>query len=186
MDPAKWILWDIPTNAEWGIEFLQRKASIQQDEIDRSEGIKDAADSTDSESSSSDYDTPPSSLGQGKVDEALFARDRPIFKFRAFQPNHRGRILIGRSGIRFSSSSRNWSIAFNRLVEMCKVNPDSTIKAATLGIAGSGLQLVALDDQGAQMNEIITVHRNKRDEMFNLILGWSKLSWRAVRMDKHK
>lgn len=184
MDPGKWILWDIPTDAEWGIEFLQRKALAQQEELDRNEGIEITVDPTDSENSSSDFDTPPSSLEQGTLNKVAYAHDRPIFKFRAFQQNHRGRILISRTGIEFSSRTRSWSIAYSRLVEMCKVKPEPTIKAVTFGVAGGGLQFFAVDDQGTQMDETITVHRDKRDEIFNLILGWSKLRWRAVRMDK--
>jgi hypothetical protein len=182
IDPAKWILWDIPTNAEWSIEFLQRKASMKQKETDREEPVSMGCDSTDGESPSSDFYT-PSALPRR---DALEKQDLPTetFKFRAFQLKRTGHILIGRRGISFSSRRRKWSIAYGSLIEMCKVKPDAKIKTITFGIVSSGLQFFAKDSQGRITNETISVHRDKRDEIFNLVLGWSGLKWRAVRIER--
>lgn len=186
VDPAKWIFWDIPTEAEWSIEFLQRKALRHQKEIDRREHIKNHVGFKDSESSSSDYETPPNSPRQGVPDAEVAVHGTETFRFRAFQSRSRGHLLISRSGIRFSSHNRAWSIPYNHIIEMCKVKPDSTVKTATFGIAGSGLQFFAVNAQGAQMNESITIHHDKRDEIFNLVLGWSGLRWRTVCIERQR
>ncbi len=186
MDPAKWILWDIPTNAEWSIEFLQRKALTQQKEIDRRERVNKYISVPDGESSSSDYETPTSSSQQGATEPDDGPHDTETFKFRAYQRKSPGHILISRSGIKFSSRTRTWSIPYSRLIEMSKLKPDPTIKIATFGMAGGGLQISATDAGGGRMSEPITVHRDTRDEIFNLILGWSGLRWRAVCIERPK
>ena len=69
---------------------------------------------------------------------------------------------------------------------MCKVDSDPKIKALTFGIASSGLRFIANDIQGVQTDETITVREDKRNEIFNIVLGWSGLKWRAVCMQRHK
>jgi hypothetical protein len=183
-DPAKWILWDIPTNAEWSIEFLQRKASVQQKQTDRRERVSHSVNFTDSEISSSDYETAPSTPQRGTSDAEEARHHAEVFKFRAWQAKSRGHIMISRSGIRFSSRSRSWSITYSQLIEMCKVKPASTVKTLTFGVGGSRLQFFATDAQGAGLNETITVHEDQRDEIFNLVLGWSGLRWRAICIER--
>ena len=193
MDPAKWMFWDIPTDAEWSIEFLQRKASIQQRRIDRRQRNNDHGSLTDSDSetSNSEYEEALNSPRHSTPDLEAPPRNTETFKFRAYHSKTRGHLLLTRSGIRFSSRSPtlSWSIPYPHIIEMRKVKPDATIKAATLGTARSGLQfLTTTTTEGFQTNEIITitVHRDRRDEIFNLILGWSGLTWRAVCMERRR
>jgi hypothetical protein len=92
--------------------------------------------------------------------------------------------MISRSGNRLSSRSRSWSIPYSQLIEMCKVKPASTVKTLTFGVGGSSSQFFATDAQGAGLNETITVQEDQRGEIFNLVLGWSGLRWRAIRIER--
>jgi hypothetical protein len=185
MDPAKWILWDIPTDAEWSIEYLQRKVSEQQEQIDRKQHANQTIAFAD-ESSNSDYETPMSSPQQDVSTAKDALHNREIFRFRAFQGNSRGHLLVGSNGIRFKSRARHWSMPYSQLIEMCKVEPDFRIKTFTVGIASSGLRLIAGDGQEARIDETVTVPEDTRNEIFNVILGWSGLKWRAVCMERYK
>jgi hypothetical protein len=186
VDPLKWIFWDIPTNAEWSIGFLQRKASKQQEEIDQRERMNDLVASTDDEISGSDYETPRPSPQLDTTDAEGDQIDTGIFKFRAFQSTSRGHFHIGRDGVGFSSRTQSWAIPYGRLIEMCKVKPDPAIKTVTFGFASSRLRFVGKDAEGENIDETIAVNRDKRDEIFNLVLGWSGLRWRALCMERHK
>jgi hypothetical protein len=186
VDPARWMFWDIPTDAEWGIEFLQRKALKQQKEVDRSEHIEGDDAFTEIESPSSDYDTPQTLPRQGAPYAGAESHGTEVFRFCAFQWRNRGHLQISRSGVHFISRHRTWSIPYSQLIEMCKVEPDSAIKTATFGVARKGLQFVAVNAQGSQISESITCHSDKRDEIFNLVLGWSGLTWRALCIEKQR
>ncbi|ERF70939.1 hypothetical protein EPUS_06724 [Endocarpon pusillum Z07020] len=193
VDPAKWMFWDIPTDAEWSIELLQRKTSFQQRRIDRRQQNNDhgnPADS-DSETSNSEYEEDPTLPRHSTPGLEAPPYNTETFKFRAYQRNTRGHLLLTRSGIRFSSRCRShsWSIPYRHLTEMRKAKPDATIKATTLGTARAGLQfLTTTTGEGSQTNEpiTITVPRDRRDEIFNLVLGWSGLTWRSVCMERRR
>jgi hypothetical protein len=186
VNPMKWMFWDIPTDAEWSIEFLQRKALKQQKQFDRSEHIENGDAFSDSESSYSGDDTPRAPSRQG----SQYARAAPygteIFRFRAYQSRNQGHLHISRSGIKFTSRHRTWSIPYNQLIEMCKLRPDTASKAAATNVADAGLQFLAIDIHGARLNESITCNGDKRDEIFKLVLGWSGLTWRALCADRQK
>jgi hypothetical protein len=185
MDPGKWILWDIPTNAEWSIEFLQDKAKKQHKEMNRRAHVSDLVLPPDDATSSSDEDSHPSLPQHAPMAQDQSRCETPVFKFRAFQSRHRGHIHVDDTGIRFSSrGAQHWSIPYERLMEMSKAKPDNAIKTATLGIAGSGLQFVGKDALGKLIHQTVTVKNDQRDEIFNIILGWSGLTWRAVRMNR--
>ena len=187
VDPFKWTLWDIPTDAEWSTEFLQRKASEQQKEMTEGKEHADITeDPSDDESPSPDYETPTTLLKRGVSPMYQNFHNGAIFRFRAFQANSRGHILIGRSGVRFESRARHWSIPYGQLIEMCKVKPDPRIKVLTLGIGSSGLRFMAVDGQGAHIEETITVHEDKQGEIFNVVLGWNGLKWRAVCIERQR
>ena len=186
VDPAKWILWDIPTDAEWSIEFLQRKALEQQKKIDLKQPDHTDTASSDDESSRSEYETPMSSPQRIVSSTEAFPRDKEMFKFRAYQDKSRGCLIVGRNGVSFKSRTSHWSIPYSGLIEMCKVDPEPRIKTLTFGIASSGLRFIANEIQGVQAGETITVREDKRNEIFNIVLGWSGLKWRAVCMQRHK
>jgi hypothetical protein len=200
VDPFRWVLWDIPTNAQWSIEFLQGKASSRQTELNERKYDSDHhSESTESESSCSDYNTPPSSPRR-VTGESNVERHTEITRVRAFQLSHskplRGTLHLTSSGIRFSSRSRTWSTPYSQLVEMCKVKvrPDGFSRRAimALNIAtagdGAGLRLVAAGDgesNNVTTEQTLVMSEDTRDQIFNLVLGWSGLGWRAVRVQSH-
>lgn len=187
VSPIRWAVWDIPTDADWSIEFLQRKVLTQKKELDQSQGKYHHIDTEDGDSSGSEYDTPRSSPTRSPPSTEAPYPEEEIFRFRAYQAGKRGHLVISRSCIRFSSrAGRTWSIPYSRFTEMCKVTSDSKVRRATFGIVGGGLQFSAIDAQGVQMDETITVHQDKRDEIFNLVLGWSGLKWRALCMERRR
>jgi hypothetical protein len=102
MDPAKWILWDIPTNAEWSIELLQMKASVKQKQTNQEGCATHEGNLAEIESSSSDYKAAPISPQCSTLDAEEALHHTEMFKFRAWQATIQGHIMISRSGIRFS------------------------------------------------------------------------------------
>jgi hypothetical protein len=184
VNPMKWMFWDIPTDAEWSIEYLQGKALKQQKVLDRSKNNQNGATFTDFESLSSGDDAPQTPLRQGAPYAGAAHSGAEMFTFPAYQSRNRGHLQISRSGIKFTSGHRTWSIPYNQLVEMCKLRPDTESKTATIGPVHAGLQFLTIDVHGAQINETITCHRDQRDEIFNLMLGWSGSTWRALYVDR--
>lgn len=67
---------------------------------------------------------------------------------------------------------------------MCKVTPEPKIQVVTFGVVDRGLRFLAVDAEGVQADKTITLRRDERDELFNLVLGWSGVRWRAVRVKR--
>ena len=199
LDPLKWVLWDIPTNAEWSLEHLRQKAHLQQQEIDGGarglQGTRDQAERqsglerfprsrnvedgiAEANSASEVFVTPPSS--------PTLAPTKGLFGFPAVSHAHAGRFLVDRDGVRFHrhSTGTDWKVFYSRLVEMRKARTPKKPRVASLSPGTGRIELYFRTEQGSERVEEVDIKDGKRDEVFNVIVGWSGLRWRALQLSR--
>lgn len=210
LDPFSWIIWDIPTNAEQSLKYLQLKAEDHQKLIDMREAETSGATKVNSFSSrhksitkmlrnagqaslsgtrqesltempvDDKYSTPPSSQDSSPSRKSSSTR----YKFKAKEKSTSGKVVVDRQGISFFSHSTvpAWRIPYGSLVEMNK-GLKSRQNAKLLQPALERLELCYRDDQGLEAKKHIDTGRGERDEIFNLAIGLSGLRWRSMMLD---
>ncbi|MCJ1335925.1 hypothetical protein MMC09_001199 [Bachmanniomyces sp. S44760] len=198
VSPFKWILWDIPTHAEWSFYHLRQQAQIgreqmikhkiqskHQDELDlrspdSQRGQPDAPriiiDSEDRTDASEDDD-------YHSVDSATsILEESDILGFRAQWKGQIGKMIIYSSGIRFVQSlgkKERWNISFLELMEMRKMQ----------GPAVSRIFMVSTDQMEFKCTNGKVVHVEavkERDQAFNSIIGFSNLQWQSLQLGPGK
>ena len=174
VDPLKWIFWDIPTNAEWSIQQLQEKALLRQKAFD------DKLDQT----------TTSEVAGTGGI---AVAHPRQIrqdhgeqFSFRAHQGTDVGRLVIDRLGIYYERVSNPWNLPFNCFVEVRKIGATATAKVTSLGTARQGIEFIYMGRDGLEHSKSLSFSKEKRDQVFSIVLGWSGQQWRVLQMPRGK
>ena len=197
VSPFKWVLWDIPTNAEWSFQYLRRHAQETREEliwqkigevhsrelanptVDRyTEQTKsipkiqvngDMSDNSREDSWDDDADW-QSAASSTSVLEAGDLRS-----FRAYSGSNVGRLVIYSKGVRFIRSidhSEVWRVPFLEVAEMSKVQ------------GGRLSKLVSSSDQ-LKIKRVDGMHYNlkntkDRDEAFNAIIAFSGLQWQSL------
>ncbi|KAL9111637.1 MAG: hypothetical protein Q9227_003910 [Pyrenula ochraceoflavens] len=212
LDPFMWILWDIPTNAEWAVRYLQAKAvkhesdyeNIQSTGADRlrnskrlslpsalrrqSKSVKKVPaksfGSQDLSVDSSDGEllTPPSSPRMSPQ----LVKSEVCFTFHVACDGVSGKVAIDQEAIRFFCRRRDtaWTVAYSDLVEMRKVSGNKHSKLAVLRSSPEGIEFSHLQADSKEETVHLDAQEQERDEIFNLIIGWSHLRWRPLRLDR--
>lgn len=168
----RWVFWDIPTHAELAIQRLQEKAMMKdadlaEFELRRSEG----------EQRSSEVDS----------DTENNESQSELHAFKVFEKTEgRGRLLINRTNLTFSTKTNRRSWDFSRLNEIRKLDDDdseSTLKNLRHIHSRSAevVQFLFLDEPGLTL----LLHPADRDRVFNLVLAWSGLRWQCLQMERH-
>ena len=195
--PFKWVLWDIPTHAEWSFQYLRRQAQAAREKMigqkvekkyasELAIRVHNAArtpawmpdimvDGVDSAASSSDEVEDWHSVQS--VSSILSEAD--VIAFRAQWQGHRGRLIIYSSGVRFVQSfpkKELWDLPFIKITEMRKScgSRAPKIKIPKL-LTADQLTLEAMD---GSVFFLELVH--DRDEAFNCIIGFSNLQWQSL------
>ena len=212
LDPFMWILWDIPTNAEWAVRYLQSKSAKhesdheQQNSIDttqrkgskrhalvasfkrRSKAIEDGLSRSRGnreaslDSSDDEFVTPPSSptLSPDPV------KPEVCFTFHVASDGVPGKMAVDREAIRCFRQSRSplWNVAYSQLFEMRKVPALRTSKMTILRSTLEGIEFSYMHADGTEATLRVDAQEQERDEIFNLVIGWSGLRWRPLRLDR--
>lgn len=200
MSPLRWVLWEIPTNAEWSLEQLRQKARLQLQDIDvgrrkRSEPThklwrlmawgrfpkpsrKRDIETESASGSDEEFVTPPSS--------PKLPPTTGLFGYLAISHGRVGRFIIDRDGVRFHHHGfgTEWKIFFIDLVELRKTRPSQTAKMASLGSEVGRIELFFTNKQGNELMEKVDIKEGRRDEVFNVIIGWSDLRWRSLQLSR--
>ena len=198
VSPFKWVLWDIPTDAEWSFQYLRQRAQVSREqlikgkveEIHRSEEanprrggdggqastmptISLAVNDGDNEAHDSNVEDDESWHSADSSSSVLEAAD--IMSFRARSEGHTGRLVVYTNGIRFVRSVKKqeiWRRSFLELAEMRKLEGS---KASRITLkTWEQLELTFMD--GSSM---ILGSMKDRDEAFNTIIGFSALQWQV-------
>jgi len=196
VSPFKWVLWDIPTHAEWSFQYLRRQAQLTREHLIE-QRIEDghfrevANPATDKytgrlitipkiqiEGNLREYDDGSSDDGwhsASSTTSALEATD--LRSFRAFCEGSVGRLVIYSKGIRFVrslSKKEPWRYDFLELAEMRKIKGSTLSKIVA---SPDQLEIKCIDKR------IINLEGMKeRDEAFNTIIGFSGLQWQSLQI----
>jgi hypothetical protein len=174
----RWFVWDIPTDAEWSIRKLQEKALVWQADVlsVREERTNERLHSD----SPSDYSTPESSPTRLR---ARIARES--WKFHVYQGAKSGSLIIARKGMTFKLGPSPWRIPFVRLIEMRKKPAAKKMKARALKPNLEAIEFCYLDEEGSEHCEVLSMAEGIRHEIFSLVMGLSRLRWRALQIERH-
>ncbi|KAF6226057.1 hypothetical protein HO173_012547 [Letharia columbiana] len=199
VSPFKWVLWDIPTNAEWSFIYLRRKAQITRERIIEKkveEGhFRELASAAVNEYTGRMTNVPKIKVGgSGSEDEnsdddddegwysacsttsVLDASD--IRSFRCQSHKVIGRLIIHSKGIRFVRSlpkKELWRRDYLDLAEMRKVEGSAMSKLASL--SPDELEIKCID--GSKMH---FEGMKERDEAFNTVIAYSGMQWQSLQI----
>ena len=198
VSPFKWVLWDIPTDAELAFQYLRRRAQTSRELI-----IKKMTNEVHCPQNASPKDGVFAGqttamlrtiLGVDETDEAHTANadsgddeswhsadssssleGTDILSFRARWGIITGRLVLYANGVRFVRSLKRkelWKRSFLEMAEMRKLEI-STASRVTLKTP-SRLELTFTDG-----DSMILGAMNDRDAAFNSIIGFSALQWQV-------
>lgn len=183
MDPFKWIYWDIPTHAELSLQVLEKRAYLQQMEVDHTISKKAGAWGRIEERSSAA--NPLSTDGHVEsLDPAASDLVQEVFKFRVWDEGKPSNLLISRKSVSLRRMRTvAWVVHYQRLVELRKEEEKAatTSQAMTMGHARYSLCLECSSEDGGVTQRRFDVSHDQRDEIFNVIIGWSGLHWKSFR-----
>ena len=199
VSPFKWVLWDIPTNAEWSFTYLRRQAQITRERIIENrveEGHSreltcPAADEyagrattvprikvmdTDSDDENVDGDDDEGWYSACSSTSLLEASD--IRSFRCQSHEVIGRLIIYSKGIRFVRSlpkKELWRRSYLDLAEMRKAE-GSAISRLT-SISRDQLEIKCIDGSKLHFEGL-----RERDEAFNTVIAFSGMQWQSLQI----
>lgn len=196
VSPFKWVLWDIPTDAEWSFQYLRRQAQITREQLVQKKAeeghIREltnpnadgytgrfiqipklrVGDNDSEEDADSDDDGWYSASSSTSVLEATDIRS-----FRARSAGVSGRLIIFSKGIRFVRSTKTkemWIYDFLDLVEMRKIKGNRLSKVFT---SPDQLEIKLVDGAKLQLEGM-----KEREEAFNSIIAFSSLQWQSLQI----
>jgi hypothetical protein len=177
VSPFKGSLWNVPTHAEWCIQYLQERAAPAKQAIV-------AHDADDNHHIRTSEHTPPHILLNDGI-------ERDILSFRCTYLHVPGRFIISTHGIRFTSEIgrvlpyESFHKPFSELVEMSKRQSKSSI-LSPLAKVTTGMDKLELWFRGEGGNhgmgaEVVVLENMRgRDKAFNAILGFSGVRWQHL------
>ncbi|KAL8836911.1 MAG: hypothetical protein Q9176_006041 [Flavoplaca citrina] len=190
VSPFKWVLWQIPTDAERAFMHLRRNAQITRESlIERATNCQSELDnmrasalrhvpqvgpniSVDATESDEDEDEDWQS-----VESSTSILDGSDFvSYRAFSEGVIGRLVVYSGGIRFVSSLKSkeiWRRSFLELVEMRKKDGFAASKLPM--VSSQSLELKFIDN-----SKIVLDGMRERNSAFSSILGMSSLQWQNL------
>ena len=199
VSPFKWMLWDIPTNAEWSFAYLRRQAQITRERINEKKVEKGhfrelanpaadvyrgsirtvpkimvrADDSEDEENTNGDKDGWYSACSTTSSVEASDIRS-----FRCQAQKVGGRLVIYSNGIRFVrslSKKELWKRDYLDLAEVIKAEGSTMSSLASL--SRNQLEIICVDGSKFRLKGI-----EGRDELFNCIIAYSGMKWQSLQI----
>lgn len=185
VSPFKWVLWDIPTNAEWSFQYLRRNAQTTRHAAERAyvkekdghcaspyRGLFESVPDITLDETGSDEDDDWQS-----VRSTVSIRDgSDIVSYKAFSQGVVGRLIIYSSGVRFLRSIKQkeiWRHSFLELAEMRKQDGSVVSKLPT--VSSQSLELKFIDG-----SKIVLEAMRERDGAFSSIIGLSGLQWQSL------
>ena len=199
VSPFKWVLWDIPTNAEWSFAYLRRQAQITRERIIEEnvekghfrELAKPAAEAYDGsmttvpkimvrgEDLEDEQDTDDDNKSRySSCSTTSDVEGSDIMKFRCQSQEVIGRLVVFSKGIRFVRSlpkKEMWRRNYIDLAELRKAK-GSTMSGLT-SLSRNQLVIICVDGSKLHFNGI-----KGRDEAFNAIIAYSGMKWQSLQI----
>lgn len=197
VSPFKWVLWDIPTHAEWSFQYLRRQAQITREQMIQKKVLQEFQDETscspretytsqnklipgvtvkDSNTVDNDEDWHSVSSSTSILDAS------DILSFRAYSHGVVGRLIIYSEGIRFVRSLTKkevWKRTFLELAEIRKLEGSLVSKITMKTFEQLEIKFIGGDS-------LLLEKMRNRDEAFNAIIGFSSLQWQALQTESFK
>ena len=198
VSPFKWVLWDIPTDAELAFQYLRRRAQMSREQIIKKVnevhcpenagpragvfagqttavrrftlGIDETDEANETNADAGDDESWHSADSSSSVLEGT-----DILSFRARWGIKTGRLVVYANGVRFVRSLRRkelWRRSFLEMAEMRKLE-GSTASRVTFKTSDQ-LEFTFTDGDSIILDLI-----NNRNEVFNSIIGFSALQWQV-------
>lgn len=200
VSPFKWVLWDIPTDAEWSFLYLRRRAQISrehliQGKVDKVHSLEDAnprigvyadqtigvpkvsldLDDTDNEANETDAEVEDEESWHSADSSSSVLDETDILSFRARSGRTTGRLVIYTNGIRFVRSFKKkeiWRRSFLEIAEMRKIEGSAVSRVIMMAL--EQLELTFIDGSSVLLGAM-----KDRDEAVNTIIGFSALQWQV-------
>lgn len=199
VSPFKWVLWDIPTDAELAFQYLRRRAQMSREQIIKKKvnevHCPQNASARAGVSAGQTTAVPMFTLGVDETDEAnesnadagddeswhsadsssSVLEGTDILSFRAHWGIKTGRLVVYANGVRFVRSLRRkelWRRSFLEMAEMRKLGGST---ASRFALKTSEQLEFTFTDGDSMILRVI----NDRDEAFNSIIGFSALQWQV-------
>ena len=199
VSPLKWVLWDIPTDAEWSFMYLRRQAQITRERIIEKkveEGhFREVAhpameyytghvttvpklkvEGIGSEEKENDDGDDEGWCSACSTTSILEASD--IRSFRCQSQKVIGRLVVHSKGVRFVRSlpkKELWRWNYLDLAEMRKVEGSTMSKLASL--SPNQLEIKLIDGSKLHCEGM-----KERDEAFNTIIAFSGMQWQSLQI----
>ena len=202
VSPFKWVLWDIPTNAEWSFQYLRRQAQKIREElvmqrveeghlrelanpaVDRYMGQTKTMPKIhvngglpdDSHDHSSDDDNDDDDW-QSATSTTSVLEASDLRSFRASSGSSIGRLVVYSKGVRFIKSPskfQEWTVPFLEMAEMSKAQGGRLSKLVS---SPNQLQIKTVDGI-----DFCLENMKARDEAFNTIIAFSGLQWQSLQI----
>ena len=198
VSPVKWVLWDIPTHAEWSFQYLRRKGQEAREEmikekVEQGHSREVAEPATerytgrlvtvpkiriegDEAADDSPYDSDDSGFYSASSTASVL-ESNDIRSFYAHYEGIVGRFIIFSKGIRFVRRVKKkelWRHDFVDLMEMRKVEGTRISK-----IVSSPDQMEVKCIDGSRLN---LEGMRERDEAFNTVIAFSGLQWQSLQI----
>lgn len=198
VSPFKWVLWDIPTHAEWSFRYLRRKGQEAREQMIK-EKVEQIHSRESAEPATGKYtgrlDTIPKVRieADDAVDDSPYDSDDSGFysassttsilessdvrSFSAHCEGVAGRFIVFSRGIRFVRSLKKkelWRHDFLELEEMRKVEGTRMSKILS---SPDQMQIKCVDGSRLELEGL-----RERDEAFNTVIAFSSLQWQSLQI----
>lgn len=199
VSPFKWMLWDIPTNAEWSLAYLRRQAQITRERIikekveeahfrELANPVSDAysgsmtkapiimVEGSDSEDQENTDDDNESWYSTSSITSVLEASDMQSFRCQSNKVV--GRLVIFSNGIRFVRSlpkKELWRRNYLDLAEVRKAEGSAIPRLASR--SRHQLEIICFDGSKLQLEGI-----RERDEAFKALIAYSGIKWQSLQI----
>ena len=211
VSPWKWTFWDIPTHAEWSVQYLQNRAQGARHAfvMDDGDGMW-TRESTSSDSKSYEDDE---SISDQSFESAMTSpseSSHDVFSFRCVHLSKPGHLVVSTTGLRFDPSSisrlspvdATFERSYLELVKMSKCHVHAgglgSLTRLTRSVDKLELKFRGQQDDDGNLAQLLGQSREEsldvimlenmrdRDRAFNAILGFSGLRWQCLQKQYEK
>lgn len=161
VSPSKRLFWNIPTHAEWAIQYMQ------------AEGLRVV---TEKQNASANMTT---LTDTNSPDAAALSEGQDLASYSCHYDGSPGRLIMNRTGVRFVAKGPLhqglFSLPYDRIGYLEKQDRHVEKMVKVLKECDKDLRLVDRDEHEWILHEV-----EKRDEAFSQIVGFSRTSWQVI------
>jgi hypothetical protein len=161
VSPSKRLFWNIPTHAEWAIQYMQ------------AEGLRVV---TEKQNASANMTT---LTDTNSPDAAALSEGQDFASYSCHYDGSPGRLIMNRTGVRFVAKGPLhqglFSLPYDRIGYLEKQDRHVEKMVKVLKECDKDLRLVDRDEHEWILHEV-----EKRDEAFSQIVGFSRTSWQVI------